>query len=135
VRSLALETMLRLHEGVKDTPYQDSLGHWTVGVGHLMSRPISQAAINQILADDIKEARSELDRVFPEAKTLNRVRQNVLIDMMFCLGANRFLKFKLMLAAIRAQDFDEAAKQMIMSKWAMQVKGRSTRLAFMMKEG
>ena len=29
-------TLIKHHEGVRNTPYQDPIGLWTVGVGHLM---------------------------------------------------------------------------------------------------
>jgi lysozyme len=38
-----------------------------------------------------------------------------------------------MLSAIHEQDYEEAAKQMLDSKWAKQVKGRANELASMMK--
>ena len=53
--------------------------------------------------------------------------------MYFNLG-NRLFKFKNMLAALHMKDFDEVAVQMLDSKWAQQVKGRSHELAEMMKE-
>jgi len=53
--------------------------------------------------------------------------------MYFNLG-NRLFNFKNMLFALAKKDYDEAAAQMLDSKWAQQVKGRSSELAKMMKE-
>ena len=45
---------LKRDEGMRRTAYQDSLGVWTVGVGHNLAVPLSDAAIEQILADDVR---------------------------------------------------------------------------------
>ena len=63
---------------------------------------------------------------------LSETRKIVLINMYFNLG-NRLFKFNNMLYAIHAKDYEEAAKQMLDSKWAKQVKGRANELANMMK--
>ena len=62
-------------------------------------------------------------------------RQNVLMDMCFNLGTAGLLKFKAMLAAVEARDFDRAADEMLNSAWARQVRGRAQMLPAMMKTG
>ena len=44
---------LKRDEGVRHTAYQDTHGVWTVGVGHNLRVPLSDTAIEQILADDL----------------------------------------------------------------------------------
>jgi lysozyme len=55
--------------------------------------------------------------------------------MAFNLGVPRLCKFKKMWAAIEAKDFPTAAKEMLDSRWANQVKSRSTKLAHAMHHG
>jgi len=63
------------------------------------------------------------------------VRHDVFVDMVFNMGISRFSKFKKMLAAYEVDNYLEASRQMLDSKWARQVKGRAKRLAKMMKTG
>ena len=62
-------------------------------------------------------------------------RQRRLLDMAFNMGVPRLKKFKKMWAAVYDNDFATAAKEMLDSRWARQVKGRSTRLAHAMATG
>jgi lysozyme len=55
--------------------------------------------------------------------------------MAFNLGVPRLCKFKKMWAAVHAKQFDVAAKEMLDSRWAKQVKSRSTKLAHAMHHG
>lgn len=126
-----LQKLLIGHEGWEDTPYQDHLGNWTVGVGHLMSRPLSEAAINQILADDIRVTKDDLDRKFPKWCQLGHNRQMVLASMMFQLGEPKFSKFVLFWRAVGRDDWDEAQVQMLDSKWARQTPERAKELSIM----
>jgi lysozyme len=66
---------------------------------------------------------------------LDPVRQAVLINMCFNLGIKGLLKFKHMLEAIGAQDWQMASLAMMNSLWATQVKGRADELARMMATG
>ncbi len=131
----ALRASLIKHEGVRNLPYEDSLGYETIGCGHLLSNPISKTAINQILDDDINSAIAHLERYFRTWRNHNDARQNVLIEMMFNMGARRLGGFKLMWAALERQDYVEAARQMLDSQWSKQVKGRAVTLAKIMESG
>jgi len=66
---------------------------------------------------------------------LDAVRQRVVIDMAFNIGVPRLTGFKKMWAAIHCGDYEEAALEMMDSKWARQVGRRAKRLSLMMKTG
>ena len=53
--------------------------------------------------------------------------------MVYNIGHNGVSKFKKMIAAIEAKDWDEAANQMQDSKWYNQVAFRAVRLVAMMR--
>jgi lysozyme len=57
------------------------------------------------------------------------------MDMAFNMGVPRLCKFKNMWAAIHEDDFITAAKEMLDSRWANQVKSRATKLAHAMHHG
>ena len=126
---------LELHEGRRHTPYTDTEGHLTIGIGHNLSKPLSDKAIEQILKDDIADAKADLDTLWLEWRELNKSRQNVLIDMMFNLGMPTYAQFVKFWAAIKRGDYLTAADEMLDSRWAEQVKTRAKRLADMMRDG
>jgi lysozyme len=53
--------------------------------------------------------------------------------MIFNIGYTRVLGFKKMLAAIKRDDYQTAAKEMLDSNWARQVGNRATKLAALMQ--
>ena len=54
--------------------------------------------------------------------------QHVLANMSFQLGKPRLSKFKNMIAAVEADDYQEMANQMEDSRWFKQTKNRAQRL-------
>jgi lysozyme len=123
------------HEGYRKHLYEDSLGNMTIGVGyHIEEKGLPDYIIKLLLNDSIKEARTELTRIAPDVH-LSRVRQDVLLNMIFNMGAPRLTTFKKMWAAIENNDFEAAANEMLSSKWAKQVGNRSIELAERMRTG
>ena len=131
-----LEKMLIRHEGMRFKPYEDSVGKLTIGVGrNLDDVGITEHEVLMLLAHDIDTAVRGLDRRAPWWIELDTIRRQVLIDMVFNLGINGFMKFKKTIAAIKSKDWEEAALEMMDSKWATQVGGRATELSEMMRTG
>jgi len=129
-----LKIQLVKHEGDKRKPYQDTEGHWTIGVGrNLEAKPLSDAVVALMLDEDINEARATCQHIFPGFDTLSEGRQHALIDMAFNLGPPRLRKFVKMIAAINARDFETAASEAIHSKWATQVGDRAQTIASLLR--
>ena len=55
--------------------------------------------------------------------------------MVFNLGLSRFRRFRKTIAAIKAGDWEQAAREMLASLWARQVGRRAQELAEMMRRG
>ena len=131
--------MLKKHEGFVSHVYEDSTPekYLTIGYGRLVDKRlgggISQDEADFLLLNDIRNCIKILKNELDYFEDLSDNRQIVLINMYFNLG-NRLFNFKNMLFALAKKDYDEAAAQMLDSKWAQQVKGRSSELAKMMKE-
>jgi lysozyme len=145
------------HEGLVLTVYQDSLGIDTIGIGrNLEDRGISkeeldymdipsmavvyehgitEADARYLAENDVQIVEEELVRSHPCVDRLDSVRQLVLMDMAFNMGVPRLCKFKNMWNAIHNEDFPNAAKEMLDSRWAIQVKSRATKLANAMHNG
>jgi|TARA_R100001510_G_scaffold52514_1_gene53287 lysozyme len=127
---------LRLHEGVEKTVYDDSEGIPTIGVGrNLRDRGLSDDEIDYLLSNDIDIVVRELDNVMPWWKDLDEVRQRVLCDLVFNLGMPRFSGFKKSISYMKQQMWDQAADELLDSKWARQVGRRAERLSEMMRTG
>ena len=145
------------HEGLRLQVYKDSLGIATIGIGRnledrgitpeelewmdipnmdtIYQYGISEADAMYLAQNDVQIVEEELLRSHPCVENLDAVRQLVLVDMAFNMGVPRLGKFKKMWAAIHENNFDEAAKEMLDSRWANQVKSRSTKLAHAMHTG
>ena len=138
---MTLIEQIKRHEGSvisnnRHMPYTDSVGKTTIGYGrNIDDVGISEQEAHFLLMNDIRIATSELYENFDWFGTINKTRQDVLINMCFNIGINRLKGFKNMIAALKRQDFDDAAKEMLDSKWARQVKGRADELAEQMRKG
>ena len=130
-----LKEQIVRHEGLRLKPYQDTIGLWTIGVGRCLdTRGISRLEAMFLLSNDLRECMDDVES-FAWWGGLSDKRQIALVDMRFNLGGGGFRKFEKMINAIERQDFDEAAKEMLSSRWAEQVGQRSITLAKMMLEG
>jgi lysozyme len=145
------------HEGLRLEVYQDSLGIDTIGIGrnlddrgitqdeldwmdyptieHVYSDGISEADAIYLAQNDVQIVEEELLAAHPCVENLDAVRQLVLVDMAFNMGVPRLCKFKNMWSAIHEGKFEAAAREMLDSRWATQVKGRATKLANAMHNG
>jgi len=129
-----LRKLLIKHEGLVLKPYHCTAGHLTIGVGrNLDSCGISEAEALMLLHADIERVHQEAVSTLPWFKSISVTRQDVVLSMIFNLGMTRFLEFKKMIKAITDGDFEKAANEMLVSKWAGQVGIRASDLALMMK--
>ena len=107
------EAMMIHDEGERLKMYQDSVGKWTVGIGHnLTDKPISKIASRMIFMDDLADAIDDVHACCACYNTLSRPRQLVLINLAFNVGRTGLSKFVKFLDAIQAslhEDADEFA--------------------------
>lgn len=134
-----LRAQLIRDEGKVPYAYQDSLGYWTIGVGHLVDKDkggsLPDFIIDTLLEHDIEKHTKELIAALPWFIQLDPPRQGVLVNMAFNLGTAGLLKFANTLNAVREGSYSLAAQRMLDSKWATQVGPRATRLATQMETG
>lgn len=131
-----LEAQLRRHEGVRVKPYRDTVGKTTIGVGrNLDDVGVSEDEILIMLRNDIARAQRGLDATLPWWTGLGPARARVLLDMCFNLGIERLLGFSATLSAMREGRYEDAARDMLASRWAQQVGRRAVELAQTMRTG
>lgn len=127
---------LKRHESLRLKMYKCTAGANSIAYGHNLDiNPISEAAADLIFQDDLNIFIPEVKKNFPFYKKLNSARQWVLINMAFNLGIRGLKKFKNTLKYIEAGEFEKAAKNMLLSRWAGQVGNRATELSMQMKSG
>jgi lysozyme len=125
-------------EGLRLSPYRDTLGYWTIGIGHLLGLSprmdqITLAEADALFVADLAEAKANLNRIL-DGLDLNEARYRALVNMSFNLGG-KLRGFKKFLAAVEAGDWQLAGREMLDSKWAKQVGPRSLRLRDMIVTG
>lgn len=130
---------LKVDEGSVPHAYADSRGYWTIGVGRLIDERLggglSQDEIDRLLENDIDRAEATAKALFPAFSSLSDARKAVLLNMAFNLGSARLAAFQRFREAVSAGAWEQAAAEMLDSRWAEQVGARAHRLAKQMKEG
>lgn len=120
---VAAREYIKANEGVKNQPYKDTKGFWTVGIGHLMTpqeiksmagRTLSDQEINDIFARDlsskVKMAKRELGKAYD---TLPKEAKVAILDGFFrgdMSGSPKALEL------IRAGKLPEAADEYLNNK-------------------
>ncbi len=130
-----LRKRLIKNEGMKIKLYKDSTGHSTIGVGrNLDDIGISEEEAIIMMDNDIEECIKNLSTL-NFWHNLNETRKLILIEMCFNIGFDGIKGFKKMLSALELRNYNLAAKEMMDSLWAKQVKERAVNLSFLMREG
>lgn len=147
---LEIKKRLEFHEGFRAKPYLCSQGKKTIGIGrNLEAKPFTEAERLVIknpenitkqeayflLENDIKEVIMLLYNMVRCFAKLDDERRYALIDMGFQMGVPGVCKFKKMLAAMDAGDFEKASKECLNSDYAKQTLSRAHRIANLIKTG
>jgi lysozyme len=131
-----LRRLLIKHEGIRLKPYLDTVGKSTIGVGrNLTDIGVNELEAMMMLSNDIFRIKREAVDNFAWFKSLDLVRQDVVLSMLFNMGLDHFKTFTKFIDALRIQNYERAASEMLASVWASQVKYRAVELAQMMRSG
>lgn len=132
-------SQLKRDEGEVLHAYQDTLGFWTIGIGIMIDKRkgggLRPEESEFIFRNRLKLIDAELADRLPWISTLDPARRGVLVNMAFQLGIAGLLGFKNTLAMIEAGKYQDAAKNMLQSKWATQTPARAQRLSNQMATG
>lgn len=139
---LTLREQLGRDEGTRLKPYLDCCGKpWrecvckrkgnlTIGTGrNLDAKGISMAENDMLLANDERDHTAEVVARIPWSYQLDPIRFEAVVNLAFNCGIERLLTFKKMLAALEAQQWGVASKELLDSKYIEQVGLRAERLA------
>lgn len=132
IKEILYSTLVK-HEGWRNRIYEDSKGIPTIGVGFNLLVGLYDEEIDFILNFRIELIFADAKTGLPWFKKLSIARKIVVLDMIYNLGMRKFLGFRRTIAAIKAEDWEEAAREMLDSVWAQEVGIRATRLAEVMR--
>jgi len=132
-----IKSQLVRHEGLRLKPYRCTAGKLTIGVGrNLDDCGISQKEAYVLLEGDILQCERQILAEIPKIYfQIDEVRKSVLLNMCFNMCIKGLLSFKNTLAFIEAGDWEQAANNMLASKWAKQVGRRAIELSELMRKG
>ncbi len=132
---IELEDRIRQEEGYRTHLYEDSEGVLSIGIGYnIDEKGLPDDIIQELLKRTLSEATADAQRI-PEYNRLNDSRRSVLVAMVFQLGLPSVLKFVGMRLAIRRGDYNQAAAEMLDSRWHKQTPARAEREAKIMRQG
>lgn len=131
-----IKAMIIEHEGIRYKPYKDSLGLWTVGVGHLigdgkslpddMNRTFSEKEVMDMFEEDYAHHKKIASRT-PGYNEANYAGKAAMIDLGFNMG-QWWPKWPNTSKALKEGDFTSAARGLEDSKWYRQVGRRAPKI-------
>ncbi|HLP79287.1 MAG TPA: hypothetical protein VK158_01510 [Acidobacteriota bacterium] len=141
---------IKYWEGFRSHVYTDSLGYLTVGYGTCIDTRvrkdakafitrfginyeglitkkirISQTTAQQLMLPEVQLALTYAPKAVANFAKLPKEAKYIVVDMIYNLGINKFLKFKNAIAALNQMDFETAAKELKNSKWYEQTARRA----------
>jgi lysozyme len=125
-----VKQMIIKHEGVRLEPYKDSLGLWTIGVGHLIgdgktlpdawNRKFSKEEVYALFDKDFDHHKNAAMQI-PNFNRLGEKAQGALIDLTFNMGPGWYRRWPKLVEAMRNMDIAAVIDNLRTSKWAKQV--------------
>ena len=138
-----LKKRIKKNEGFSLKPYKDQLGYLTIGYGHLilpnetylLKNKTNKPQLNSIFDQDFESALGDYKK-FIKQKNHNRKDQELLIEMVFQMGAKRVLKFKKLMSNMNKNKKHLVCFEMMDSLWYTQTPNRVKNLirAFLKNE-
>ena len=130
-KHLTLKNKIKKNEGFRDTAYLDSLGYATIGYGHLIKpnekhlliKKISKKDLLKIFIKDFNGCLNSYEKFYRKKKHDKNIKE-VLIEMIFQLGADKQSKFIKMNKYLKKKQLFMASLEMKNSLWYKQTPKR-----------
>ena len=139
-----LREEIEYDEGYVEKIYLDHLGLPTFGIGHLITKsdeeygedvgtPVSDDRVKECFESDVKQVIKDCQILYDDFNDLPEEAQLIIANMMFNMGRPRLSKFKGMKRGVDARNWNQAADEMVDSRWYKQVTNRANRLVERMR--
>ena len=139
VMKAELMQRIKVHEGYRLDPYHCTEGFLTGGYGHKILQgeevPTTKEGWDNLFEKDFNKAWDSMERLCAEhSLDIPNKAKGILCEMIFQMGFAGVSKFKMMIAALQQNNFVEAGRQMLDSRWAKQTPNRAQALSKQMEE-
>ena len=139
-----LRKQLEIDEGIKHDIYLDHLGLPTFGIGHLITGDDPESGqevgtagsderVRQAFEADVVSVIEDCNKLYNDFDELPEEVQQIIANMMFNMGLTRLRKFKGMKRGVDSRNWNQAADEMVDSRWYRQVTNRANRLVKRMR--
>ena len=126
-----LKKRIKENEGYSLKPYKDQLGYLTIGYGHLilpneahlLKTKTNKIQLSAIFNQDFERALREYKR-YIKNKNYKKKDEELLIEMVYQIGAKRVLKFKKLLSNMKKNKKHLVCFEMMESLWYTQTPNR-----------
>ena len=125
---------LKQEEGFRSHAYDDSRGVLSIGYGTNIGEGITRAEAEYLLRERLMQTWADLRKAWPAISTLPTSVQFAVLDMAYQLGVHGVLGFHKMLAALAGGDYNTAAKEADLSRWAIETPDRARRVVRVFKQ-
>jgi lysozyme len=143
----AFECQLKIHEGVVNKSYRDSLGLPTAGIGHLLREneipkypigtPVSEQQVSDWFQQDAASSIATAQN-FVGMETWSKIddtRKRAVADLAYNMGPSRLGQFKTFRKNMQEGDYNAAGQSLRDSKWFTQVGNRGPKIIAMVEQG
>ena len=124
---------IKKEEGFRMETYYCTEGHLTGGYGHKMLEgevpPKDKAGWDKLFERDFAKAMSGADELLMLCPNIKETARNIVVEMVYQMGAYGVSKFKNFLKALQDEDYKKASVEMLDSRWAKQTPNRANRMA------
>ena len=131
-------------EGCIYEVYLDHLGYPTFGIGHLITKrdrehdwsvgtDVDEWRVEEVFEEDVQTVLSDCEKLYDDFYELPEEVQLIVANMMFNMGYTRLSKFRGMKRGVDSRNWEEAADEMVDSRWYTQVTNRADRLVVRMR--
>jgi lysozyme len=132
---------LELDEGRRLKAYKDSEGYWTIGIGHLLGNNpeyadsiITDEQCDELFVEDFETAVKEAQEAFDGFAGLDGPRKGALVNLAFELGT-KLSTFHGFLNLLDTDSYEDAADDLLKTRYAKQVPARAGRIAYRIRTG
>lgn len=124
---------IKKEEGFRMETYYCTEGHLTGGYGHKMLEgeevPKDKAGWDKLFERDFARAVTGAEDLLMMCPNIDETARNIVVEMVYQMGAYGVSKFKGMLKALQDEDYKQASVEMLDSRWAKQTPNRAKRMA------
>jgi lysozyme len=139
-----LREELERDEGIVYKIYNDHLGYATFGIGHLVTESdpengssvgteVSEERCYEVFEQDVQIVLDDCTTLYSDFYELPEEAQLIIANMIFNMGRTRLSKFKGMKGGVDSRNWNDAAGEMVDSRWYNQVTKRADRLVERMR--